>query len=94
MQQKIRQVLLVASVLIDSLLSNNCVPFLFSVQSAEVLEFVKRDLDELSSTVKNEASQVVNSTTSVLKEQLSVSMVPIGYDDCVLWEILIGYFSV
>lgn len=44
-------------------------------QSAEVLEFVKRDLDELSSTVKNEASQVVNSTTSVLKEQLSVSTV-------------------
>lgn len=40
-------------------------------KSAEVLEFVKRDLDELSSTVKNEASQVVNSTTSVLKEQLS-----------------------
>lgn len=40
-------------------------------KSAEVLEFVKRDFDELSSTVKNEASQVVNSTTSVLKEQLS-----------------------
>ena len=40
-------------------------------KSAEVLEFVKRDLDELSSTVKNEATHVVNSTTSVLKEQLS-----------------------
>lgn len=43
-------------------------------KSAEVLEFVKRDLDELSSTVKNEASQVVNSTTSVLKEQLSFDL--------------------
>lgn len=41
-------------------------------QSAEVYEFVKRDFDEISSVVKNEASAVVNSTASVVKETLQV----------------------
>lgn len=42
------------------------------LQSAEVYEFVKRDFDEISSVVKNEASAVVSSTASVVKETLQV----------------------
>lgn len=45
----------------------------FSLQSAEVLQFVKRDLDEFSTAVKSEASNVVSSTTSALKDKLRVS---------------------
>lgn len=41
-------------------------------KSAEVYEFVKRDFDEISSVVKNEASAVVNSTASVVKETLQL----------------------
>ncbi|PNF17062.1 hypothetical protein B7P43_G00845 [Cryptotermes secundus] len=39
-------------------------------KSTEVLQFVRRDLDEFSSAVKNEASNVVSSTTSALKDKL------------------------
>lgn len=42
------------------------------IKSAEVFEFVKKDLDELSSTVKTEATNVVNSTKSVFKETLQL----------------------
>jgi hypothetical protein len=45
------------------------------LQSVEVLQFVKRDLDEFSTAVKNEASNVVSSTTSALKDKLKVSNV-------------------
>ncbi|XP_049764171.1 BSD domain-containing protein 1-like [Schistocerca cancellata] len=41
-------------------------------KSAEVLEFVKRDLDEFSTAVKSEASNVVTSTTSALKDKLKL----------------------
>ncbi|KAJ9578394.1 hypothetical protein L9F63_005383, partial [Diploptera punctata] len=41
-------------------------------KSVEVLQFVKRDLDEFSSAVKNEASNVVTSTTSALKDKLKL----------------------
>ncbi|XP_068082953.1 BSD domain-containing protein 1 [Anabrus simplex] len=40
--------------------------------SVEVLEFVKRDLDEFSSAVKSEATSVVSSTTTVLKDKLKL----------------------
>lgn len=39
-------------------------------KSTEVLQFVKRDLDEFSTTIRSEASNVVSSTTSVLKDKL------------------------
>ncbi|XP_021914019.1 BSD domain-containing protein 1-like isoform X2 [Zootermopsis nevadensis] len=39
-------------------------------KSVEVLQFVKRDLDEFSTAVKSEASNVVSSTTSALKDKL------------------------
>lgn len=39
-------------------------------KSVEVLQFVKRDLDEFSTAVKSEASSVVTSTTSALKDKL------------------------
>lgn len=39
-------------------------------KSAEVLEFVRRDLDEISSAVTIEASNVVSSTASVIKDKL------------------------
>lgn len=42
-------------------------------QSAEVIEFVKKDFDELSTTVKTEATNVVQQTTTVFKETLQVS---------------------
>ncbi|KAL1455354.1 hypothetical protein WDU94_009454 [Cyamophila willieti] len=41
-------------------------------KSAEVLEFVKKDLDELSTTVKTEATNVVQQTTTVFKETLQL----------------------
>lgn len=41
-------------------------------KSVEVLEFVRRDLDEFSTVVKSEASSVVSSTTSVLKDKLKL----------------------
>lgn len=41
-------------------------------KSVEVLQFVKRDLDEFSTAVKNEASSVVSSTTSALKDKLKL----------------------
>jgi hypothetical protein len=43
------------------------------LQSVEVLQFVKHDLDEFSTAVKSEASNVVSSTTSALKDKLRVS---------------------
>ncbi|XP_063226718.1 BSD domain-containing protein 1-like isoform X1 [Bacillus rossius redtenbacheri] len=39
-------------------------------KSSEVYQFVKRDLDEFSSAVKCEASSVVSTTTTVLKDKL------------------------
>ncbi|XP_026688569.1 BSD domain-containing protein 1-A-like, partial [Diaphorina citri] len=45
---------------------------LFSLQSAEVLEFVKKDFDELSTTVKTEATNVVQQTTTVFRETLQL----------------------
>jgi hypothetical protein len=45
------------------------------LQSTEVLQFVKRDLDEFSTAVKSEASNVVSSTTSALKDKLRVSYI-------------------
>lgn len=48
------------------------IPVYFLLQSAEVLEFVKKDLDELSTTVKTEATNVVQQTTQVFKETLQV----------------------
>lgn len=41
-------------------------------KSVEVLEFVKRDLDEFSTVVKSEASNVVSTTTSALKDKLKL----------------------
>ncbi|KAK7867046.1 hypothetical protein R5R35_005686 [Gryllus longicercus] len=41
-------------------------------KSVEVLEFVKRDLDEFSTAVKSEASNVVTTTTSALKDKLKL----------------------
>ncbi|XP_046386400.1 BSD domain-containing protein 1-like [Ischnura elegans] len=41
-------------------------------KSAEVLEFVRRDLDEISSAVSIEASNVVSSTASVIKDKLNL----------------------
>ncbi|KAF4518807.1 hypothetical protein B566_EDAN008135 [Ephemera danica] len=41
-------------------------------KSAEVMEFVRRDLDEFSSAVKSEATSVVNSTATVLKDKLKL----------------------
>ncbi|XP_075223300.1 BSD domain-containing protein 1-like isoform X2 [Lycorma delicatula] len=41
-------------------------------KSAEVFEFVKRDLDEFSSAVKQEATAVVANTTSAFKETLQL----------------------
>lgn len=43
------------------------------LQSSEVLEFVKKDLEEFGSAVKNEASLVVSSTGAVIEKTLSVS---------------------
>ncbi|PSN43085.1 hypothetical protein C0J52_19295 [Blattella germanica] len=40
------------------------------LQSVEVLQFVKRDLDEFSTAVRSEASSVVSSTTTALKDKL------------------------
>jgi hypothetical protein len=51
----------------------------FCPQSTEVLQFVKRDLDEFSSAVKSEASNVVSSTTSALKDKLKVSHICLFY---------------
>ncbi|KAG7176977.1 BSD domain-containing protein 1-like, partial [Homarus americanus] len=39
-------------------------------QSSEVLEFVKKDIDEFTKVVSEEASSVVSSTASTLKEKL------------------------
>ncbi|XP_068211543.1 BSD domain-containing protein 1-like isoform X2 [Palaemon carinicauda] len=39
-------------------------------QSSEVLEFVKKDIDEFTKVVTEEASSVVSSTASTLKEKL------------------------
>jgi len=36
------------------------------------MEFVRRDLDEFSSAVKTEATSVVSSTATVLKDKLKV----------------------
>lgn len=47
----------------------------FCLQSVEVLQFVKRDLDEFSTAVKSEASNVVSSTTSALKDKLRVRLI-------------------
>ncbi|KAI5699975.1 hypothetical protein M8J75_012039 [Diaphorina citri] len=41
-------------------------------KSAEVLEFVKKDFDELSTTVKTEATNVVQQTTTVFRETLQL----------------------
>ncbi|XP_022186253.1 BSD domain-containing protein 1 isoform X2 [Nilaparvata lugens] len=41
-------------------------------KSFEVFEFVKRDLDEISSAVKNEATAVVSNTASAVKETLQL----------------------
>nr|CAD7257100.1 unnamed protein product [Timema shepardi] len=41
-------------------------------KSTEVLQFVKRDLDEFSTAVKSEVSNVVNTTTSALKDKLKL----------------------
>jgi hypothetical protein len=49
----------------------------FCLQSTEVLQFVKRDLDEFSTAVKSEASNVVSSTTSALKDKLRVSYISV-----------------
>lgn len=51
----------------------------FCLQSTEVLQFVKRDLDEFSSAVKSEASNVVSSTTSALKDKLRVSCISLFF---------------
>nr|CAH7766418.1 unnamed protein product [Callosobruchus chinensis] len=40
-------------------------------KSTEVLEFVKKDLEEFGSVVKNEANCVISSTGSVLEKTLS-----------------------
>lgn len=42
------------------------------LKSCEVLEFVKKDLEEISTVVKSEASSVVNSTANVLKDTLKL----------------------
>ncbi|XP_076033428.1 BSD domain-containing protein 1-like isoform X2 [Oratosquilla oratoria] len=41
-------------------------------QSAEVYEFVKKDIDEFTKVVSEEASSVVSSTATVLKEKLKL----------------------
>lgn len=41
-------------------------------QSTEVLEFVKKDFDEFTKVVSEEASSVVSSTANTLKEKLKV----------------------
>ncbi|XP_059471165.1 BSD domain-containing protein 1-like isoform X2 [Neocloeon triangulifer] len=41
-------------------------------KSAEVMEFVKRDLDEFSVAMSNQASNVVTSTATVLKDKLKL----------------------
>ncbi|CAB3364537.1 Hypothetical predicted protein [Cloeon dipterum] len=41
-------------------------------KSAEVMEFVKRDLDEFSSAMSNQASNVVSTTATVLKDKLKL----------------------
>lgn len=51
----------------------------FCLQSTEVLQFVRRDLDEFSSAVKSEASNVVSSTTSALKDKLRVSHISLFF---------------
>ncbi|KAF2883553.1 hypothetical protein ILUMI_22617 [Ignelater luminosus] len=43
------------------------------VKSSEVLEFVKKDLEEFGSTVKNEASSMVSTTGSVLEKTLKLN---------------------
>lgn len=42
------------------------------MQSTEVLEFVKKDLEEFGSVVKNEASNVVSSTGAAIEKTFSV----------------------
>lgn len=44
-------------------------------QSSEVLEFVKKDIDEFTKVVSEEASSMVSSTATTLKEKLRVSIV-------------------
>lgn len=44
-------------------------------QSSEVLEFVKKDIDEFTKVVSEEASSMVSSTATSLKEKLRVSSV-------------------
>lgn len=44
-------------------------------QSSEVLEFVKKDIDEFTKVVSEEASSMVSSTATTLKEKLRVGVV-------------------
>lgn len=44
-------------------------------QSSEVLEFVKKDIDEFTKVVSEEASSMVSSTATTLKEKLRVSVI-------------------
>ena len=46
-------------------------------QSSEVLEFVKKDIDEFTKVVSEEASSMVSSTATTLKEKLRVSVADI-----------------
>lgn len=44
----------------------------YLLQSSEVLEFVKKDLEEFGTAVKNEASSMMSSTGSVIEKTLKV----------------------
>lgn len=47
-------------------------PICYLLQSSEVLEFVKKDLEEFGTAVKNEASSVMSTTGSVIEKTLKV----------------------
>lgn len=59
---------------VTCLFTSDLICNLYILQSTEVLEFVKKDLEEFGSAVKNEASNVVTSTGAVLEKTLKVSV--------------------